>query len=155
MPPFKLLGIPFPYDVFDPEVLPVVNAKVKGAMVFEDSLLTCRFQTDNQLDIMVEAVNAATGWNMDVPKAMEVGKRAVNLARMFNINRGIDPKLDAPSMRYGSTPLDGPAAGKGALPQWDRMLKNYYKTMGWDENTGKPLPETLEKLDIAFAIPKS
>jgi aldehyde:ferredoxin oxidoreductase len=154
MPPFKLLGIPFPYDIFDPDVLPVVNAKIKGAMVFEDSLITCRFQTDNQLDLMIQAVNASTGWDMDIPKAMEIGKRAVNLARMFNLRQGIDPKLDAPSLRYGSTPLDGPAAGKGVLPNWDRMLKNYYKTMGWDELTGKPLPETLEKLGIEYAIPK-
>ena len=155
MPPFKLLGVTFPYDMFDPDVLPVVNAKIKGAMVFEDSLMTCRFQTDNQLDLMVQAVNASTGWEIDVPKAMEIGKRAVNLARLFNLRQGIDPKLDAPSLRYGSTPLDGPAAGKGALPNWDRMLKNYYKAMGWDENTGKPLPETLEKLGIGYAISKS
>jgi aldehyde:ferredoxin oxidoreductase len=154
MPPFKLLGIQFPYDVFDPDVLPVVNAKIKGAMVFEDSLLTCRFQTDNQLDLMCQAVNAATGWDMDIPAALEVGKRAVNLARLFNINQGIDPKLDAPSLRYGSTPLDGPSVGRGVMPQWDRMLKNYYKAMGWDENTGKPLPETLEKLGIGSVVTK-
>jgi aldehyde:ferredoxin oxidoreductase len=155
MPPFKLLGVPFPYDMFDPDVLPVVNAKIKGAMVFEDSLITCRFQTDNQLDIMCQAVSASTGWDFDIAKAMEIGKRAVHLARLFNIRQGIDPKLDAPSLRYGSTPLDGPAAGKGALPQWDRMLKNYYRTMGWDENTGKPLPETLEKFGIDVAATKS
>jgi aldehyde:ferredoxin oxidoreductase len=149
--PYKQLGVPFPYDVFDPEVLPVVNAKIKGAMIFEDSLMTCRFQTDCQIDLLCEAVNAATGWDFDISKAMAVGKRAVNLARAFNINHGIDPKLDAPSMRYGSAPLDGPAAGRGVMPQWDRMVQNYYKAMGWDE-TGKPLPETLKKLGLDFTI---
>jgi aldehyde:ferredoxin oxidoreductase len=153
--PLKMLGLPFPYDTFDPEILPSVNAKIKGAMIFEDSLLTCRFQTDNQLDIMCQALNAATGWDFDIPKALEVGKRAVNLARLFNLRQGIDSKLDAPSVRYGSAPLDGAAAGRGVMPQWDRMLKNYYKAMGWDENTGKPLPETLEKLGIGYAISKS
>jgi aldehyde:ferredoxin oxidoreductase len=28
------------------------------------------------------------------------------------------------------------------------MVQNYYRLMGWDENTGKPLPETLEMLDL-------
>jgi aldehyde:ferredoxin oxidoreductase len=145
--PLKLLGIPESYDSFDPKVLPVVNAKIKGAMVFEDSLLTCRFQTSNQLDLMCQAVQAATGWDFDVTQAMEVGKRAVNLARMFNLQHGIDPKLDAPSLRYGSAPLDGPAAGRGVLPQWDEMLRIYYNSMGWDQ-TGKPLPQTLKDLKI-------
>ncbi|MDD5701926.1 MAG: aldehyde ferredoxin oxidoreductase C-terminal domain-containing protein [Dehalococcoidales bacterium] len=150
--PFKLLGMPETYDAFDPDVLPFTVAKVKGAMVFEDSLVTCRFQTGNQLDLLCQAVNAVTGWEMDIPQAVTAGKRAVNLARIFNINHGIDPKLDAPSMRYGSAPLDGPAAGRGVMPQWDRMLRNYYGAMGWDEETGIPLPDTLKKLDLDFAI---
>jgi aldehyde:ferredoxin oxidoreductase len=149
--PLKLLGVPEPYDIFDPEVLPVVNAKIKGAMVFEDSLLTCRFQTGNQLDLMCQAVSAATGWDFDILQAMASGKRAVNLARIFNIKHGIDPKLDAPSLRYGSAPLDGPAAGRGVMPQWDKMLHNYYKAMGWDD-TGKPLPQTLKDLGLEDII---
>jgi aldehyde:ferredoxin oxidoreductase len=32
------------------------------------------------------------------------------------------------------------------------MLENYYKLMGWDVKTGKPLPETLEKLDLKELI---
>lgn len=150
--PFKLLGMPEVNDNFDPEVLPIVDAKIKGAMVFEDSLMTCRFQTSNQMDLLCQAVNAATGWDFDIPKAMVVGKRAITLARVFNISHGIDPKLDIPSMRYGSTPLDGAAAGRGVMPQWDRMLKNYYNAMGWDEKTGKPLPETMKALDLEFAV---
>jgi aldehyde:ferredoxin oxidoreductase len=152
--PLKLLGMPENYDAFNPEVLPVVNARIKGAMVFEDSVVTCRFQTTGQLDPHCQALKASTDWDFDIPALMTVGKRAVNLARVFNIRHGIDPKLDAPSMRYGSTPLDGPAAGRGVLPDWDRMMKIYYKAMGWDENTGKPLPETLKSLDLDFLIPR-
>jgi aldehyde:ferredoxin oxidoreductase len=28
------------------------------------------------------------------------------------------------------------------------MKRNYYRTMGWDEATGMPLPETLRALDL-------
>jgi aldehyde:ferredoxin oxidoreductase len=103
---------------------------------------------------MCQAVNAATGWNMDFNDAMKVGKRAVNLARAFNLRNGISADLDAPSPRYGSTLPDGLAAGKGILPHWDKMRRNYYKNMGWDEKTGKPLPETLKELGLDSVIPQ-
>ena len=28
------------------------------------------------------------------------------------------------------------------------MKRNYYRTMGWDEVTGMPLPQTLRELDL-------
>jgi aldehyde:ferredoxin oxidoreductase len=33
------------------------------------------------------------------------------------------------------------------------MLENYYSTMGWDRATGRPLPETMEKLGLGYIIP--
>ena len=32
------------------------------------------------------------------------------------------------------------------------MKRNYYRQMGWDEETGKPLPETLRELDLEWLI---
>jgi aldehyde:ferredoxin oxidoreductase len=152
--PLKLLGLPPMYEKFDPEVISTVVAKIKGSMVFEDSLVTCRFNTINALDILCKAVNASTGWDMDFQEAMQAGRRAVNLARVYNLRAGIGAELDAPSERYGSTLTDGPFAGKGIMPHWDKMVRNYYKLMGWDENTGKPLPETLKSLGIDPVIPQ-
>jgi len=40
------------------------------------------------------------------------------------------------------------------MAHWDEMLRNYYQLMGWDEKTGKPLPETLSSLSLDFAIPQ-
>jgi len=34
------------------------------------------------------------------------------------------------------------------MPHWDEMLRNYYNLMGWDPETGVPLPSTLEDLEI-------
>jgi aldehyde:ferredoxin oxidoreductase len=150
--PLKQLGLPEYYDPFDPMAVSTVDAKIKGAMVFEDSMVTCRFNTATNLELMCRAVNAATGWNIDIGEAMKVGKRAVNLARVFNLRQGIKAELDAPSLRYGSTPLDGIAAGVGILPHWHEMLVNYYHNMGWGEKTGCPLPETLKSLDLDDVI---
>lgn len=152
--PYKLLGLPEIYEKFDAEVISAMVAKTKGAMLFEDTVITCRYNTLTRLDLLCQAVNAATGWNMDVQEAMTVGKRAVNIARAFNLRNGIGPELDAPSMRYGSTPLDGNAAGKGIMCNWNKMLSNYYTLMGWDIKTGRPLPETLRLLSLDFVIPQ-
>lgn len=76
------------------------------------------------------------------------------MARAFNLRVGIGAELDTPSMRYGSTPVDRVAAGRAIIPYWDRMLRNYYKLMGWDDETGKSLPQTLSSLDLDFAIPQ-
>jgi len=152
MPPYQLLGLSPTYDAFDPEVISTVEAKIKGAMLFEDSLGICRFNTATNLDLLSQAVNAATGWDLNVDEAMTVGRRCANLLRVFNLRNGIGGELDAPSVRYGSTPIDGPAAGRGIMPHWDKMLQNYYQLMGWDDK-GKPLPETLRSLGLEDIIP--
>jgi len=152
--PLKLFGLPENYDTFDPVMVSTREARIKGAMIFEDSLVTCNWNTNNQVDLLCNAVNAATGWDMNVDAAIVIGKRAVNLARAFNLRAGIGAELDAPSARYGSTPTDGRAAGKGIMPHWNKMLRNYYTLMGWDLNTGKPLPQTLKDLDLDFVIPQ-
>ena len=60
--------------------------------------------------------------------------------------------MEAPSPRYGSAPVDGPAKGKTIVPVLDTMLDSYYQKMGWDRETGKPLPETLKKLGLGHVI---
>jgi aldehyde:ferredoxin oxidoreductase len=151
--PLKLLGLPEVNDMFDHMVVSTIEAKIKGAMIFEDSAITCRFNTATALDLMCEAINAATGWSMNMEDAMNVGRRAVNIARVFNLRNGINPELDRPSTRYGSTPEDGVAEGKSIMAHWDEMLRNYYNLMGWDQETGIPLPETLAGLGLDFLIP--
>ena len=62
--PYRVLGLPEVYDKFDPEVISTDVAKIKGSMIFEDSLVTCRFNTINAIDLLSRAVNAATGWDI-------------------------------------------------------------------------------------------
>lgn len=135
-----------PY-AFDPNSLVEIEVKMKGGMQFEDSLVTCRFNTNMNVNRLVEAVQAVTGWDFTVEEAMQAGLRAVNLMRVFNIKSGLTSELDWPSPRYGSAPVDGPAAGKTIMPYYERLLKSYYQRMGWDEK-GRPLPETLKKLEL-------
>jgi aldehyde:ferredoxin oxidoreductase len=103
--------------------------------------------------MMTACLSAITGWDFDIREAMTVGKRIVNQLRVFNFRHGLTKDVEAPSVRYGSTPVDGPAEGKAIMPYWDAMRSNYYEKMGWDPETGKPLPETLIGVGLAHLIP--
>ena len=75
-------------------------------------------------------------------------QKTVNLFRLFNIRQGLVPEQETASARLMEAPADGPNEGKTLAPEFDRMLRGYYREMGWDETTGKPLTETLERLGI-------
>ncbi len=139
-------------DPFDAMEVSTMNAVVNGRRIVEDSMVICLLcSQDFQLE--VDALNAVTGLNYSVQEALDVGRRAVNQLRVFNFRHGLTKAIEAPSARYGSVPVDGPQAGKSIMPYWDKARSNYYKNMGWDPETGKPLPETLEKLGLGHLVP--
>jgi aldehyde:ferredoxin oxidoreductase len=149
-------------DSFSPQDVSTRIAESKGARYFKDSLGIClqstgTYQTrsgkDPGFENLIAALNAATGWDFTVEEAYKVGLRAANLLRLFNIRAGITPEMEAPSTRYGSTPAEGIAKGKSIMQHLDEMLNNFYTLMGWDSETGKPLPETLKELDLDHIIP--
>ncbi|MFC1872078.1 aldehyde ferredoxin oxidoreductase family protein, partial [Chloroflexota bacterium] len=151
-PNFDDLGITPLADPFSPFEVSSYVARTKGWLPFEDSLGTCMFCNQSGVKIIAEMVGAATGWDFSLDEALKVGLRIVNLLRVFNIRAGIAPELDSPSPRYGSTPTDGKFKGRGIAPVWDEMLGNYYKLMGWDTKSGKPLPETIAELGLGDVI---
>jgi aldehyde:ferredoxin oxidoreductase len=139
-------------DRFNGMLQSTANARVNGARQFQDCLIICFFCAAD-FPMILDCVNATTGWDMDIPEAMDVGRRLINRLRVFNFRHGLTKEVEAPSVRYGSTPVDGPAQGKSIMTDWEAMRRNYYRNMGWDPETGKPLPETLEKLGLADLIP--
>jgi len=132
------------------EDIVATNIHDKGAMMLEDSLVTCRFNTRMNVELLSQALSAVTGWDFSWEEGMRVGRRVVHLLRAFNTRHGIAGRgVDRPSMRYGSAPDSGPAKGRNLQEVWDRMLDIYYLGMGWD-SSGKPLPETLEKYGLNY-----
>ena len=127
-------------------------ALTKGILSFVDSLGNCREPTGLNLNLLTEALASITGWDLTPEEAKDVGLRAVNLMKAFNLRVGFGKELDAPSERYGSTPIDGPTEGISIQPHLESMLREYYSLMGWDENTGKPLPQTLKRLGLEHII---
>ena len=152
----SISGLP-PYSGGPGEPVKVAlgEARTKGVMILNDSLGNCRFPTGLDLALFTDALNAVTGWDMTQEEAQNVGLRAVNLMKVYNLRVGIGRDKDAPSERYGSTPVDGPTAGVSIQPDLDDMLRRYYTEMGWDPETSKPLAETLRNLGLEHIIEDS
>jgi len=147
----KLVDLEEPTDHFSPEQVSTFNAKYNGIRLFDDCVGTCRFAAPHP-KLVLECFNAVTGWQWSLPDAFNLGRRIVNLLRVFNFRHGLRVEDERPSKRYGSIPVDGPAQGKNIMEKWGWMVENYYRLMGWDPQTGKPLPETLERLGLAEII---
>ncbi|MCX5906936.1 MAG: hypothetical protein NTY64_07055, partial [Deltaproteobacteria bacterium] len=145
------LGYPPVFDKFSPWEVALINAKENGWLQFVDCLGICAFCCPNR-DLTVQGTNAVTGWELDRKQAVTIGRRIVNLLRVFNLRHGLKPELERPSVRYGSTPVDGPIKGRGIGPHFDCMVRVYREGMGWDPETGKPLPQTLQALGLEELI---
>ena len=147
----QLVDMPELQDPFSHEEISTINAKFNGIRQFDDCLGTCRLASPHP-KLALGCLNAVTGWNWTLEEAFMVGRRIVNLLRVFNFRHGMKVEDEKPSVRYGSVPVDGPTEGKNIMEKWQWMLENYRKLMGWDLKTGKPFPETLEKVGLKELI---
>jgi aldehyde:ferredoxin oxidoreductase len=147
----QLVGLQPLNDPFSHEEVSTLNAKLNGIRIFDDCLGTCRIASTD-LKLQLECLNAVTGWDLTFDDPFTIGRRVINQLRMFNFRHGMKKEDERPSTRYGSIPEDGPAKGKNIMEKWDWMVENYYTLMGWDTQTGKPLPETLGKLGLEELI---
>lgn len=145
----ELMGIEKLDNKFSVEIARM-NAKYNGWHIFENSLVICRFNTMGMYKQLIDAVNAATGWNLNVEDIFTIGKRIINLLRIFNFDHGYNPDLEKPSLRYGSIPKFGIGAGLSIMDHLEEMTKIYREEMGWDIKTGRPLKETLNRLGLDF-----
>ena len=97
---------------------------------------------------LVDYLNAAEGWQYDGDHYMEIGERIQTLRQMFNIKQGIDPaSVSLPKRMAGDPPLPGGPL-KGIRLNNRAQVKAHWKAFGWDEDSGVPLPESIERLGI-------
>lgn len=100
----------------------------------------------------VNMLNSVTGWDLTLEELMDVGRRRLNLFRVFNAREGLGRKDDRlPKKFLKVLKGTGPTAGF-ALQQdeFDTALNTYYKLAGFDSD-GAPTSETLKKHDIEWA----
>jgi aldehyde:ferredoxin oxidoreductase len=146
------LGLAPLRDRFSPEEIVEQMAVLNGWHQFEDCLGVCRFDFTNA-ELGLAAVNAVTSWELTLSDALIVGRRISAQLRVWSFLHGLDTSLERPSRRYGSVPVDGPARGADIMPHWDRMKRSFWEKIGWDPDTGVPLPGTLRDLGLAELVP--
>ena len=101
----------------------------------------------------VEMIRAVSGWNITVEELMAVGERRLNLFRIFNAREGLGRKDDKlPKKFFKQLQGEGPTAGVALThEEVESAIDEYYRLAGWTNN-GVPTPETMERLDIAWAL---
>lgn len=111
-----------------------------------DSLLLCKY-TYAMPFLVLDPLNAITGWNLDTEEMMKIGERNVNLKRIINCRLGVTakddrlPRLVLDPLEEGST--------RGYSPDQDKILREYYEAKKWDPENGRPTQEKLEELGIS------
>ncbi|MBC2717078.1 MAG: aldehyde ferredoxin oxidoreductase family protein [Desulfobacteraceae bacterium] len=94
-----------------------------------------------------KAIALATGMDMSFGKLIRIGDRGYTMEKLFNLREGIRKKDDKLAKRFTDDLLV--KGNKNSRVQLDKMLPQYYKIRGWDEN-GVPKEKTLKKLDLNF-----
>jgi aldehyde:ferredoxin oxidoreductase len=91
-------------------------------------------------------MHEATGMNLKYAEMVKVGERITNIERLFNLREGYTRKEDDLPERFLEPLHEGQS--KGQTFDAARMLDNYYKLRGWDDQ-GVPTKEKLRSLSLA------
>lgn len=131
-------------------------AKAQNLMCMLDSLKVCKFILFGGVkpSTLVDWLNWATGWSMDLEEFMRTGERIYNLKRLYNVREGISRKDDTLPPRI-LIHKRGEGGAAEALPPLGELISRYYRYRGWDE-LGIPTEERLKELGLeeeARALP--
>ncbi len=96
---------------------------------------------------LLEWLNLATGWDMNMKEFLETGERIFNLKRLFNVRRGIRRKDDTLPARLLNEIRGGGGKAAQNLPPLEAMINEYYAHRRWHEN-GIPTKEKLSELGL-------
>jgi aldehyde:ferredoxin oxidoreductase len=124
---------------------------------FFNSLGICNFSaapyTAYTLPMIAELLEAVTGWNTSLYEIMELGERAITMARMFNMREGFTGKDDCLPDRFFE-PLEEGTPGEKRIRKEDfsEGLRLYYEAMGWNSKTGVPTDGRLAFLGLGWLI---
>ena len=122
-----------------------------------DTLTVCMFGFGTiflyDMQHLVDAVRAVTGWNVSSWELMKAGERRINMLKAFNMREGFDAKDDTLPERMFEELPDG--ASKGLVinrDDWQQAKKDYYAVAGWDTETGNPTDGKLIELGLDWVV---
>jgi aldehyde:ferredoxin oxidoreductase len=97
-------------------------------------------------------INSVTGWDVTSEELLLIGDRIAAMRQAFNLREGFKPSdFTYPDRVLGKPPLkSGPLAGVTIHPEI--MVAEYFKSMDWDLETGKPSKAKLVELGLKDLI---
>ena len=120
-----------------------------------DSLGICKFichgfNSPHFIDYtwMKKLIHCASGWQFKEKDIQEIGKRVIDIERMFLNRERISRKDDTLPKRYFDDPMPLKIAKGHHIDrkEFDKMLSRYYKLRGWD-NDGQVKKERVKELE--------
>jgi aldehyde:ferredoxin oxidoreductase len=120
-----------------------------------DSLGVCKFichgfNSPHFVDYkwMKKLIHCTAGWSFKEKDLEEVGKRVIDIERMFNNREGISRKDDTLPKRYFDDPMPLKIAKDHHIDrgEFDKLLTRYYKIRGWT-NDGLVKKERVKELE--------
>jgi len=97
---------------------------------------------------MKKLIHSASGWQFKEKDIQEIGKRVIDIERMFNNREGISRKHDTLPKRYFDDPMPLKVAKGHHIDrkEFDSLLSRYYKLRRWDNN-GQVKKERIKELE--------
>ncbi|MEM2892047.1 MAG: aldehyde ferredoxin oxidoreductase family protein [Thermoplasmata archaeon] len=141
-------------DPWDPEGKAAICVEDQTRTSVKWSFIFCDFYAVS-FPNMAKYYTAVTGVKADEQHLRMVGRRNWNLVRAFNVREGFSRKDDTLPERIEKDPLpSGKTKGK-TVPRADfeKMLSDYYKLWGWDEQ-GRPTKKTLQEVGLSDIVKK-
>lgn len=95
-------------------------------------------------------INAVTGWQLNPTDLVTIGDRIATMRHVFNIREGFQPSdFVYPDRVLGIPPLQsGPLAGVTVKKQVMKMVRDYFQSLDWNLETGKPSRQKLIDLGL-------
>lgn len=110
-----------------------------------DALGICHFGMMST-QLIIDMINASTGWNTDLDSLLKAGERNFQLMRAMTCKLGVTPEDDKlPEIAMRPIPDSGQ---EGNVPNMKKMLPEYYALRDWDKTTGKPSKARMESLGM-------
>lgn len=116
-----------------------------------NSLVMCFFASVSPKDV-VDLLNLATGEEWTLDSLMTAGERIWNLKRLYNLALGYSPDNEKlPALLMQALPDGGQG---GFIPDVQTLKKEYYEACGWDQKSGMPGKEVIDRLNLGFTKDK-
>lgn len=142
------LGITTPSDRFDNNNKGFIGAICQDVAQINNSLDVCG---GGSLTNITKILNYITGWDVTPQEVGQIGERIVCMQHLFNIKMGLIPEVENVMPERLTKPHKGGGAA-GQVPDWRRILKEYWQAKGWNEH-GIPTEAKVKELGLQdFAI---